>query len=846
MSADSEVPRPGCSTAPRRLVLTPAGQSAPRRPLVFSVAGLMLLAVALGGHPALAADPPATPAGQVDFAHKVVPLLRKQCGRCHTGARKQGGFSFNTRGSLLRGGESGPAVVEGKSAESLLLRRITSTDPDLQMPPEGPRLAAAEVETLRTWIDSGLTWDDGFAFEKSAYDPPLKPRRVELPPAVGDRTNPIDRLLDATAQRPAGQLPPAIGTAAFLRRSSVDLVGVPPSPEQLAAALADGSPDLRTRWVDQLLDNRIAYADHWLTFWNDLLRNDYTGTGFITGGRKQITTWLYAALLENKPYDQMVRELISPQPGAEGFIEGIRWRGEVSASQTNEVQFAQSISQAFLGINLKCASCHDSFIDRWKLNEAMGLAAVYATAPLAIHRCDQPTGQVAQPSWLFPELGQIDPQASQPERLKQLAALVTHPDNGRLARTLVNRLWHRMMGRGLVDPVDAMNTPPRHPDLLDWLASDFAEHGYDIHRTLRLIATSQTYQQELATGESAETTLGPIARRLTAEQFVDSVWQLTGAHPARPDAAVQRYNPNAGNATGDLARPLQAKWIWSNAQAAQGAPGGEQLTFRATFELPEAPSRTAAIITCDNEYRLIVNGQPAGQDGNWENLESPDLRPFLKAGTNTIDIVAINGGQGNNPAGLLFEVRMLLPGPKVQTVATNADWKWTASLPNAQGVFATPPADWKPAAELANPGVWQGRFGDSPTQTLREALDPNRPPVRASLVKSDVLMRTLGRPNRDQIVTNRPTQVSTLEAIELANGEILQGWLAEGANRLVRRFEGRPAELITWVFRAAFSRDPLPEERAAAREFLGEQPAGPQVEDLLWSLVMQREFQFVQ
>jgi mono/diheme cytochrome c family protein len=165
----------------------------------------MLLAVALGGHPALAADPPATPAGQVDFAHKVVPLLRKQCGRCHTGARKQGGFSFNTRGSLLRGGESGPAVVEGKSAESLLLRRITSTDPDLQMPPEGPRLAAAEVETLRTWIDSGLTWDDGFAFEKSAYDPPLKPRRVELPPAVGDRTNPIDRLLDATAQRPAGQ-----------------------------------------------------------------------------------------------------------------------------------------------------------------------------------------------------------------------------------------------------------------------------------------------------------------------------------------------------------------------------------------------------------------------------------------------------------------------------------------------------------------------------------------------------------------------------------------------------------------------------------------------------------------
>jgi len=802
--------------------------------------GLTLLTGTVWG-----ADPPSPP-DQVDFAHQVVPLLRKQCGRCHTGARKQGGFSFNTRGSLLRGGESGPAATEGRSADSQLIARITSADPDLQMPPEGPRLAAAEVQLLRRWIDAGLPWDDGFAFEKSAYDPPLKHRRVELPPPVGDRTNPIDRLLDASAQRTVANVPVTIGTAAFLRRSSLDLIGIPPTPEQLAATLADPAPDLRTRWVQQLLANRIGYADHWLTFWNDLLRNDYTGTGFITGGRKQITTWLYAALLANQPYDQMVRELISPRPGAEGFIEGIRWRGEVSASQTNEVQFAQSISQAFLGINLKCASCHDSFIDRWKLGEAMSLAAVYATAPLAIHRCDQPTGQMAQPAWLFPELGQIDPQASQPERLRQLAGLMTHPDNGRLSRTLVNRLWHRLMGRGLVDPVDAMNSPPRQADLLDWLAADFAEHGYDIQRTLGLIATSQTYQQELATGAEAETTLGPLARRLTAEQFVDSVWQLTGTHPARADAVVQRYQPGPAGETADLTRPLQAKWIWSNAQAAQGAPGGEKLTARTTFELPELPTRTVAVITCDNEYRLIVNGQPAAQDGNWENLETPDLKPFLRVGRNTIDIVAINGGQGSNPAGLMFELRMLLPGPRVASVATQADWKWTASIPNAQGSFATPPTDWQPVAELANPGVWQGRLGDTPNQLLREALDPNRPPVRASLVKSDVLMRTLGRPNRDQIVTNRPTQVSTLEAIELANGEILQGWLAEGAGRLVQRFPAQPDQLIDWVFPAAFSRAALPAERAAAREYLGDQPQAQQVEDLLWSLVMQREFQFVQ
>src|SRR4029078_1433687 len=210
---------------------------------------------------------------------------------------------------------------------------------------------------------------------------------------------------------------------AFMRRLSLDLVGLLPEPEALAAFVADKAPDKRARLIKTMLAKDVAYAEHWLTFWNDLLRNDYAGTGFITGGRKQITSWLYRSLVDNKPYDQMVRELISATEDSEGFIQGIKWRGTVNASQTIEVQFAQNISQAFLGINMKCASCHDSFIDRWKLNEAYGLAAIYATQPLSIHRCDKPTGRMATPAWIFPELGSIDPDAPQPRRLEQLAGL---------------------------------------------------------------------------------------------------------------------------------------------------------------------------------------------------------------------------------------------------------------------------------------------------------------------------------------------------------------------------------------------------------------------------------------
>ena len=117
-------------------------------------------------------------------------------------------------------------------------------------------------------------------------------------------------------------------------------------------------PAKRTKLVTSLLEDSAKYADHWISYWNDLLRNDYTGTGFITGGRKQITGWLHRALVENMPYDRFVRELVSPSAASRGFIDGITWRGEVNSSQTVPIQFAQNVGQTFLGINLKCASCH--------------------------------------------------------------------------------------------------------------------------------------------------------------------------------------------------------------------------------------------------------------------------------------------------------------------------------------------------------------------------------------------------------------------------------------------------------------------------------------------------------
>jgi len=613
-------------------------------------------------------------AAEIDFAHDVLPVLKQHCAKCHTNGTYKASLSMDTREALLEAG----VVEPGDSSASHLIDRVTSEDPEERMPPKGPRLSAAEVDVLRRWIDAGLPWEEGFSFRATDYEAPLKPRRPELPPAERGVEHPIDRIV-FQYWRERDVAPPArLDDAAFIRRATLDLVGLLPRADEVETFVADGDPEKRQQLVRWLLADRVGYADHWLTFWNDLLRNDYAGTGYIDGGRKQITEWLYKSLLENKPYDQFVRELVAPQAESEGFAKGIVWRGQVNASQRPELQFAQNVGQVFLGVNLKCASCHDSFVDNWKLTDAYGLAAITSDKPLEIHRCDKPIGEMAQAYFPFPELGEVDASAERGERLQQLSHLMTHPDNGRLTRTVVNRLWHRLMGRGIVHPVDSMGGRPWNEDLLDYLAMHLADSKYDLKQTLELIATSQVYSMQSVPSDetvAAEDHVfaGPTAKRMTAEQFVDALAQITGVSPE----------------------------------------------------------------TTDND-KLFIEAVRA--------VDRAEERTF----------------------------------------------------------------------------------------------------VRASLVKSTPLMRTLGRPNREQVVTTRPAELTTLEAIELSNGRPLSDLLAAGSKKLLAEHpEMSNEEMCRTAFRSALSRNPTEEELTRLLQLAGEPLTAEGVADVLWSIVMLPEFQLV-
>jgi len=271
-----------------------------------------------------------------------------------------------------------------------------------------------------------------------------------------------------------------------------------PPPGELQAFIADTSPSKRISLVDRLLADRAKYAEHWISFWNDLLRND-EGVNYYseTASRKSITEWLLAALESNLPYNRFVGKLLNPAApqDPDGFLIGVNWRGEVSASQTPAMQAAQNTAQVFLGLNLKCNSCHDSFISRWKLKDAYGLASFFSEQPqLQLYRCDVAQNQYAEPRFLFPELNRAPQSDSPADRRSAAAAIFTDPRNGRLPRTLVNRIWHRLFGRGIVDNPDEMDGEPWSPALLDWLAADFVDHGYDPKHLLATLASSRAYQ----------------------------------------------------------------------------------------------------------------------------------------------------------------------------------------------------------------------------------------------------------------------------------------------------------------------------------------------------------------
>ena len=568
---------------------------------VFSgLAGLFWLVAAHGAetnaiHEIAIRPIEAMDAAKVSYYRDIKPLLANHCVECHGVTEPEGEYQVGTVAELLKSGKKhGAAVIPGKPDESPVVRYIRG-ELKPQMPKGNPPMSVEGLHLLRQWIAAGAKDDTSEALtlaknEKAAweqFDPhqhrtvakarltPVEmdallndeadaerrflarrawrltqlPAAPIAPPVKGPVFNAVDKFITAKWEANGmAQTPELCSDEAFVRRAFLDIIGVVPPALEAHQFLNDNRPDRRARLIDALLARSEDYADHWATFWEDIIASSDTNIrgGMLTRGNYR--QWILNSLQRNKPYDLMVAELIdSTLPGARKVAEQRSFDDTFKVAYVRNdtpvvtMETAANVGQVFMGTSMKCATCHSHFENpEWPQARFIAFASIFAERDMELVRCEKRTGTFVAPAFPFeiPAAPKQMPVALE-ERMRRTAQLVTDPLNPRMAQTFVNRLWKRFVGLGLVEPVDEFRSDRQasHPELLAWLAQEFMRSGYDIKHVLRLVMNSRTYQLAYNKGladafdpnqsEAPRYFRSPQLRRLSAEQLLDSL-QVVG------------------------------------------------------------------------------------------------------------------------------------------------------------------------------------------------------------------------------------------------------------------------------------------------------------------------------
>jgi len=326
-------------------------------------------------------------ASEVDFAREVRPLFEKHCFKCHGPEKQKSGYRLDVREIALTGGEAhAPNIVPGQPEKSPLLRFVSGEDAEMRMPPKGELLTAQERRVLEAWVAAGAVWPAGESVQVAAPTDwwSLKPLRKPEPPSR--EAKPVDAFVQARLAREGWTPSPAAAKETLLRRITFDLAGLPPSPEELDAFLADEAPDAYERVVERLLASP-RYGERWARHWLDVVH--YGDTHGYDKDKPRPNAWPYRdyvirALNEDKPYAQFVREQIAGDvlfPGATDGIEGLgflaagpwdlighaevpetKTDGKIARHLDRDDMVANTLG-TFCATTVHCAQCHNHMFD---------------------------------------------------------------------------------------------------------------------------------------------------------------------------------------------------------------------------------------------------------------------------------------------------------------------------------------------------------------------------------------------------------------------------------------------------------------------------------------------------
>ena len=498
---------------------------------------------------AMADDPKERPRSnaEIEFSRHIAPILAAHCLECHgpDAQKRQAGLRLDTRkGALARLESGGFAIVPGNIGQSQLIKRVTSHDNDFRMPPDlKRRLSSHLIKLLSRWIEQGAKFSRHWAF--------VAPRRQALP-SVKNKAwarNAIDRFILARLENAALKPAPQAGKRTLIRRAYFDLIGLPPTPDEIKEFLKNDSPSAFAELIEQLLASP-HYGERWGRHWLDVARygdssggdeNDFYPLAF------RYRNYVIDAMNGDVPYDQFVQEQIAgdllpsvdgvrrelDRVTATGFLtlgmrilnekDPLKKRADIVDEQID------TLGRAILGLTLGCARCHDHKFDPVSNSDYYALAGIFHSTDLKNRTLKQAAKNTQKVMAVADgkvrnvkihirgshlSLGKEVPRsflqvmddrraqsipADQSGRL-QLARWLTRLDSaagGLVSRVMVNRIWHWHFGRGIVGTPDNFGVKgqrPTHPLLLDYLARRFIRDGWSIKSMHRLIMLSSTYQ----------------------------------------------------------------------------------------------------------------------------------------------------------------------------------------------------------------------------------------------------------------------------------------------------------------------------------------------------------------
>ncbi len=569
-----------------------------------TITSLLLTAVAASC--GLHADEP------IDFGRDIQPILSNQCYACHGQDPKtrEAGLRLDQRDAALKGGEGGAAFVPGDSKASYLVKRILSEDPDELMPPPEKKktLTEREKKLLIRWIDEGAEYSNHWSFE---------PIKKISPPEVSDKKwphTPVDHFVLNRLEKKNIEPSEESDRITYIRRVTQDLTGLTPTPKEVADFVNDTSPDAYKKLVNRLLTS-VDYAERMTAIWLDNARYADSNSYQFDNARTMWPwrDWVIGAFRQNMPYDQFVTEQLAgdllekptqQQLIATGFnrnhgysIEGGIIDEEDRVTSANDK--TTTAGTLVLGLTMDCCRCHDHKYDPISIGDYYSFYAFFntsaevgapgengrkqktaapyisikpgdKTAPLVMIMKEKPRETFILKQGQFDQPGEKVTTRT-PEVLPKfegyaknrlgLAQWLTAPENPLFARVTVNRIWQQFFGIGLVKTPDNFGLQgdrPSHPDLLDWLATDFRENNWDMHHLIRQIVLSSTYRQdsrhrsELDDPDNRLLARGP-SFRLPAETIRDQALAVSGLLTRKVG--------------GPSVRPYQPAGIWEDLNA---------------------------------------------------------------------------------------------------------------------------------------------------------------------------------------------------------------------------------------------------------------------------------------